>query len=335
MNAHNQIGNVSAVNRRRGRGCLLWLGVSLATFLVLMLVGYLYEARAEAADARTFPPPGELVDVGGYRLHIDCTGTGSPTVVLDAGQGEWSTIWGYVQPEVAKTTRVCTYDRAGLGWSEAGPLPHDAAQIARALHTLLQNAPVPGPYVMVGHSMGGLGVRVFVDDYASEIAGVVLIDSMNPKQFRQSQREAQIQTDAQSQPFSFLAVLARFGMARILVRPLGLVPFVPPDEKAYFARYVRTQSVQAYTNESQAMPAAGAQAAAVKTFGDLPLIVLTARLNNMTGWQEWQTELLQLSSNSRQIFAENSDHNIQIEEPEAAVAAIIQMVRQVREVATR
>ena len=187
---------------------------------------------------------------------------------------------------------------------------------------------------MVGHSLGGLGVRVFVHDYASEVAGVVLIDSMTPRQFTQSPIAAQSQTDAQSQPFSIPAMLARFGIVRLLARPLGLMPYVPPDEKAYFSRLVRTQNAQALTNEGQGMPAAGAEASAVKTFGDLPLIVLTARLNNIPGWQEWQTELLQLSSKSQQLFAE-SDHNIQFEEPEAAVAAIIQMVEQVRQTTSK
>jgi pimeloyl-ACP methyl ester carboxylesterase len=333
MNDQNQSRKVPT-SKRRGRGCFLWLGASLASLLGLMLVGYIFEPLAEAADAKAYPPPGQLVDVGGYRLHINCTGTGNPTVVIEAGLGDWSTGWGFVQPEVAKTTRVCTYDRAGWGWSDAGPLPRDAAQFAKELHTLLQNANIPGPYVMVGHSLGGLGVRVFVHDYASEIAGVVLIDSMSPSQFTQSPLAAQSQTDAQSQPFSIPAMLARFGIVRLLARPLGLIPYVPPDEKAYFSRFVRTQNAQALTNESQGMPAAGAEASAVKTFHDLPLIVLTAKLNNLPGWQQWQTELLQLSSNSQQLFAE-SDHNIQIEEPEAAISAIIQMVRQVRETATR
>ena len=179
MNDQNQIGK-ARTSKRRGKSCLLWLGASLAVLLVLLLVGYIYEPMAEAADAKVYPPPGQLVDVGGYRLHINCTGTGSPTVVIDAGLGDWSTTWGgYVQPEVAKTARVCTYDRAGMGWSEAGPLPRDAGQIAKELHTLLQNANIPGPYIMVGHSLGGLPVRVFVHDYASEIAGVVLIESMS------------------------------------------------------------------------------------------------------------------------------------------------------------
>src|SRR5215208_3481060 len=155
MHDQNQSGK-GPTSRRRGRGCLLWLGAGLASLLGLLLVGYIYEPMAEAADAKAYPPPGQLVDVGGYRLHINCAGTGSPTVVIEAGLGDWSTSWaGYVQPEVAKTTQVCTYDRAGMGWSEAGPLPRDAAQYTKDIHTLLQNANIPGPYVMVGHSLGG------------------------------------------------------------------------------------------------------------------------------------------------------------------------------------
>jgi pimeloyl-ACP methyl ester carboxylesterase len=331
MNDQNQIGKVRP-SKRRGRGCLLWLGASLAILLGLMLVGYIYEPIAEAADARTYPPPGQLVDVGGYRLHINCTGTGSPTVVIEAGLGDWSTSWGgYVQPGVAKTTRVCIYDRAGMGWSEAGPLPRDAAHFAKELHTLLQEANIPGPYVMVGHSLGGLGVRVFVHEYASEIAGVVLIESMNPRHFTQSQTEAQSQSDTQSQPFSLQAALARFGVVRLLVKLPGIAPSVPANEEAYYPLYVRPQSLQATANESQGMPASGVEAAAVKSFGDLPLIVLTGRLDNTPGWQEWQTELLQLSSNSQQLFAENSNHNVQAEEPDAAIAAIIQIVEQIRQ----
>jgi pimeloyl-ACP methyl ester carboxylesterase len=272
------------------------------------------------------------VDVGGYRLHINCTGTGSPTVVIVAGLGDWSTGWGFVQPEVAKTTRVCTYDRAGWAWSETGPLPRDAAQSAKELDTLLKNANVPGPYILVGHSLGGLTVRVFVHDYSSEVAGVVLIDSMTPQQFAQSPTDVQTQLDPQSRPFNPLVALSRVGFVRLFAKPLGILPAAPPSADTYYALGVTPQNTRALIDDSRGMPASGVQASAVKSFGDLPLIVLTARLNNMAGWQEWQTELLQLSSNSQQLFAE-SDHNIQFEEPDAAVAAILQMVRQVRETA--
>ena len=330
MNGQNQNGKVSS-SKSKGRGCLVWLGRIALSIIGLLLVGYIYEPIAEAADLKAYPPPGQLVDVGGHRLHINCTGNGSPTVVIEAGLGDWSTSWGgYVQPEVAKTTRVCTYDRAGMGWSEAGPLPRDAAQSAKELHTLLQKANIPGPYVMVGHSLGGLVVRVFVHDYASEIAGVVLVESMNPKKFTQSP-ELQAQSESRSQPFSFQAALARFGVIRLLVKVPGIAPSVPANEEAYYPLYIRPQSFQTTDNESQGMPAAGAQAAAVESFGDLPLIVLTAKLNNNSVWQEWQTELLQLSSNSQHLFAENSGHNIQVDEPSAAVAAIVKMVGMVRQ----
>jgi pimeloyl-ACP methyl ester carboxylesterase len=337
MNDQNRIGNVPA-SRRRGRGCLVWLGAGLATLLGLMLVGYILEPGAEAADAKAYPPPGQLVDVGGYRLHINCTGSGSPTVVIEAGLGDWSTSWGFVQQEVAKTTRICTYDRAGVGWSEPGPLTRDAAQFAKELHTLLQNAEIPGPYVMVGHSLGGLGVRVFVHDYSSEVSGVVLIESMNPKQIVQLPAGGGSQPNPQSRYYSVLGGLARFGVARVLARPVMnmLTPAIIPDENAYYSRFVRTQSMQAARDESLGLAASEEEAATVKSFGDLPLIVLTGRLHtDSPDWQPWQTELLQLSSSSQQLFAENGNHGIQIEEPDAAVAAILQMVQQVRQTAKK
>jgi pimeloyl-ACP methyl ester carboxylesterase len=297
-----------------------------------MLLGAIYESMAEASDARVYPPPGKLVDVGGYRLHLNCTGTGGPTVVIDAGLGDWSTMWAWVQPGVAKTTQVCTYDRAGNGWSDAGPLPRNALQYAKELHTLLQEAHIPGPYVLVGHSLGGFSVKVFTDMYPSEVAGVVLIDSMSPRQFPQTSTNTTPQIDSQSHPFTIFPALARIGLVRLLYRPLGLIPHLPPEvEKAYLSRAVRPSNLQVYFgDESQGMPESGRQAKAVTTFGDLPLIVLTARQNNIPGWQEWQTELLQLSSNSQQLFAE-SGHNIEIEQPEAAIAAIVKMVELVRQ----
>ena len=318
-------------SNRRGRGCMFWLSGGLAMLLFLLLVGYIYEPIAEAADAKAYPPPGELVDVGGYRLHINCTGMGSPTVIIDAGLGDWSTGWGFVQPEVAKTTRVCTYDRAGWAWSEAGPLPRDATQFAKELHTLLKNADIPGPYIMVGHSLGGLTVRVFVHDYASEVVGVVLIDSMTPQQFAQSPTDVQPQLNTQSRPFNPLVALGRLGIVRLLGKPLGILTDEVPNPEAYNALSVRPQNIQAFIDDSRGMPAAGMQASAVKSFGNLPLIVLTARLNDIPGWPVWQKELLQLSSNSQQLFAENSGHNIEFDEPDAAVKAILLMVEQVRQ----
>src|SRR5262245_3211505 len=156
---------------RRARRALLWL---LVAVVALAGTGAIYQAAATARDARRYPPPGQLVNVGGYRLHLYCAGEGSPTVVLEAVSGGLAIDWAWVQPEGARTTRVCTYDRAGRGWSEPGPAPRDARQLARELHTLLRNAAVPGPYVLAGHSAGGLFAREYAAQYPDEVVGLVL-----------------------------------------------------------------------------------------------------------------------------------------------------------------
>ena len=151
---------------------LLWLIVAL---LALAVVGAIYQAIATERAERTHPPPGEMVDVGGHRLHIDCVGQGSPTVVLDAALGNMSAQWVWVQRDVSDTTRVCAYDRAGMGWSEMGPEPRDAKQISSELHALLKGAGIEGPYVPVGHSFGGLYMQTYAARYPDEVAGAALM----------------------------------------------------------------------------------------------------------------------------------------------------------------
>ena len=279
--------------KRRGIGCLIWLGRTVILVVSLAVIGATYETMAEAADARAYPPPGQLVDVGGYRLHIYCTGIGGPTVLIDAGLGDWSTMWSWVQPRVAKGTRVCTYDRAGSGWSDPGPLPRTAQEFAQELHTLLHQADITGPYVMVGHSMGGLPAIMFAHNYPAEVAGLVLIESMSPPQFSRAAMDAAAQTTQASPAITPLPMLARLGIVRLLARPLGLVPALPRDvQPAYLSRLVRPSNLQAVTDEAQGMPASAVEVEAVKTLGNLPLIVLTSRSDhNPPGWQSWQAEL--------------------------------------------
>ena len=154
----------------------------IALFVLLAVAGFLYQNISETRERRFHPMPGQLVDVGGYKMHIYCTGQGSPTVILDAGMGDSFISWHKVQPQIAKLTRVCSYDRPGIGYSDSSPRPRTSKDFAQELHALLQNAGIPPPYVLVGHSMGGFDVRLYASLYRSEVAGMVLVDSSHPEQ---------------------------------------------------------------------------------------------------------------------------------------------------------
>jgi pimeloyl-ACP methyl ester carboxylesterase len=311
-------------SNRRGRGCLIWLGGGLAVLLVLFLAGGIYESLAEAADEKAYPPPGQMVDVGGYRLHINCTGSGSPTVVIDAGWGDSSAGWGWVQTEVAKSTRICTYDRAGMGWSEVSPQPRTAREFAKELHTLLANANEPGPFVLVGHSLAGYTMRVYAHDYPEEVAGLVLIDPQNLS----TSGVATPQPAPKPGKTSLPALIARAGLVRLLS---GVNQDLPPqDQQAYKALSVTPRWIQTALDESRGMTEGGAQARAVTTLGDLPLILLSRGKDMDADSAASQARYLQLSTNSEHLYADHSGHNIQIEQPEAAISAIVKMVEQVR-----
>jgi pimeloyl-ACP methyl ester carboxylesterase len=285
------------------------LAALVGVLLVLGLAGAVYESAAEAATL----PTGQLIDVGGHRLYLNCVGSGTPTVVIDAGWGDSSEAWSTsVQPAAATHTRVCTYDRAGMGASEPGPLPRTAERMADELHTLLQRAEVPGPYVLVGHSMGGLPVRVFADRFPAEVVGLVLLDSMNQPGAATTQAP---ETAADPSGDWLLTLPARVGALRLLGGPA-----------------VTPRSMQAWLDEGRGLPYSLAQAHAIKSFGALPLLVLSRSQHegHDLQWQSEQTELLGLSSNSQQRFAENSGHNIELDQPEAAVAAIVSVLEQVR-----
>ena len=167
--------------RQLGSRGARWLLYPVLAVLMLASVGGGYESVRQSIDTRAYPMPGQLVDVGGHRLHLHCTGTGSPTVVLEPGLGGASSDLGWVAPRVARDSTVCVYDRAGRGWSDAADGPQDGAQIAADLHTLLERAEISGPYVLAGHSFGGLYVQTFAANYPDQVAGLVLLDSTAPR----------------------------------------------------------------------------------------------------------------------------------------------------------
>lgn len=206
-----------------------WLWRLLGLSLVLMLAGAVYQAAATAADARRYPPPGQRIDVGGHRLHLYCMGSGLPTVIMEAGAGGFSLHWGLVQPELAKTTRVCSYDRAGLGWSDPRPGPTTSRGVAHELHELLTRAGVPGPYVLVGHSIGGFHVRFYAAEHPEQVAGMVLVDPsvedadrIVRERFPELSRQGEAAEVLENWVMRAGAALASFGVLR-LADVLGLI----------------------------------------------------------------------------------------------------------------
>jgi pimeloyl-ACP methyl ester carboxylesterase len=308
---------------------ILWLVVAL---LVPAVVGAIYQVIATARAERAHPPPGELVDVGGHRLHIHCVGQGNPTVVLDGGTGEMSAHWVLVQREVSDTTRVCAYDRAGMGWSEMGPEPRDAKQISGELHTLLTEAGIEGPYVLVGHSFGGLYMQTYATRYPDEVAGVSLVESSHPEQF--SYRPvARDSYEPQKRIFAVASLLARIGVVRLLFKLSPAPPALPQQQRAQIdALSPSTRQVSTYALELRATPQTTTQTRNLRSLGDKPLAVVSAGTQEPE-WLELQDDLATLSSNSMHRVVEGATHTSVVYErsdAQATSAAIVEVVAAVR-----
>ena len=316
--------------------------VIVVLVVLLLALGTLVAgAVAKANLARKYPAPGQLVDVGGYKMHIHCTGQGSPTVILAAGTADFSTTWAYVQPEVAKLTRVCAYDRAGLGWSEASPLPRTAGTTVGELHALLVNAGIPGPYVLVGHSLGGLHMRLYAHSYPDEVIGLILVDSLHEDQ--PILDPAYTKTNqADVKPFRMLSLLNSTGIMALAPQSIpnqGL----PDDTYAQYQASLATSSFFKTTIaeiDAQAGNCAEVRALEDRSLRSLPLIVLSrGRAGNGSAslsaaenqqssgiWMALQPKLAALSSAGRQIVVEQSGHMIPLEQPDFVIAAIREMV---------
>lgn len=324
-------------------GFAFWLrSIAIVAFDLALLIaaaGMSYQAAGTHFDAQRSPEPGQLVDAGGMRLMIHCTGTGSPTVILESGLGDGAGEWRRVQPEIARHARVCSYDRAGYGGSDPGQMPRTSARIAEELHALLQNAGERPPYVLVGHSFGGYNVRVYNGRYPDEVAGMVLVDATQEDQYRLLPRAwlriGEEQLQRYQRQARWAPVFIDMGVARLMLRSRGQL-----TENSY--RILQAKYVKARASELENIQVSAGEARQAGDLGYKPLIVLSAGKNSdealRGGLSEgdfrefqrvWvdvlQVRLAGLSRRGERIVVGDSGHDIPGERPEAIVSAVERM----------
>jgi len=316
-----------------------------------------YLRPAYPDPVRIVPPPGRLVDVGGFRLHIYCTGTGSPSIILDAALGGSSLSWSLVQPALAKLSGVCSYDRAGFGWSDAGPMPRTAGRIADELRTLLDRAHVPPPFLPVGHSFGGLVALIFARRFRSEISGLVLVDPAHAEDWVTPAPKEQVQIDRGVRLCRYGAITARLGLARAVAALVGLgqlalarglvkvasrgglsrqdeailAPIwkLPPELRQVLSQFwTKPRFFEALGSQIGSICESAAQVldATANGFGDLPLITISS--TNPGDYRlRQQDRMAALSTRGRHIMAANSGHWVPLDEPAIVVDAVKQVLR--------
>jgi pimeloyl-ACP methyl ester carboxylesterase len=318
--------------RRGFDGRVRWLLYPVVASLGIGAIGAMYETAMRAHDRSAYPAPGTLYDVGGHRLHLYCTGAGSPTVVLEGGLGGTSPGWARITSDVNRTTRVCAYDRAGQGWSDDVDRPQDGLAIAADLHALLAQANETGPYVLVGHSAGGPYVMNFAARYPNQVAGVVLLDSMSPYEFTELAGFANEQS-MMHRGLGVLPSLARIGAARVVPTPAwSNLPEPAASQVQAFASAAR--GMRAMRDEQSIYPTVFEQAKALTSLDGKPLIVVTATesVQQHTQWLDLQGRLAALSTNSDQRVADATHAGLLDDAAsyQSSVLAINDVIRSVR-----
>lgn len=300
--------------------------------LLLAALGGGYETIRETLDKAAYAMPGQLIDVGGHKLHISCTGSGSPTVILEAGLGEPAAMMsGWIQPGVATATKVCVYDRAGKGWSEPAETPQGGLGIATDLHTLLGRAKIDGPYVLAGHSSGGVYMQVFAARYPDQVAGVVLLDSQPPDAIANLPGYAS-DYEGIRRVTALYPSLARLGVMRLFYSSAaaGLPPEARAEERAFWSTASHNRSLR---DEVLGLKAALTQAQALTTLSDKPLIVVTAVEEAQAGWLPLQENMVDLSTNSIHRVMQDATHTSLVEDQgdsSISIQAILDVVAAVR-----
>jgi pimeloyl-ACP methyl ester carboxylesterase len=325
-----------AVYRVLHRARRIGLGLAL-TLVALSAIGAVYQAVATERDARAYPPPGQLVDIGGYRLHIDCAGpeTGGPTLILDHGGGAFgASDFATVQPQLARFARVCAYDHAGYGGSDPSPRPRTADHETDELHTLLERANIAGPYVLVADSLGAYTSRMYATRYPDKVAGMVLIDSSTEGEW------AIPEIRAFNQQFGIVTAFCRaatpIGLWRLLgetgIFPYPVLAYAPPEQRARLQAQTYRPAYCSTIYQETGLWNLEASAAMVRAtrrpLGDLPLIILTAGSGYPSegwrqGWLAEQADLRSLSMRSEQRIIDHASHyNLTTDRSDVVVDAV-------------
>jgi pimeloyl-ACP methyl ester carboxylesterase len=297
----------------------VWLVNPVLVILMLLAVGGVYEQVSEST-APAVAMRGQLVDVGPYRLHLECTGSGSPTVILEPGGGGTAATMGLIAPAVARDTRVCVYDRAEKGWSDFAEDPPDGAQNATDLHSLLHRAHVPGPYVLAGHSFGGLYVRSYAKQFPRDVVGLVLIDST-------AGRNTPVSADKPGSysllrhASSLIATTSNVGLGWLVAygSPKALPPKYGDDARATAAT---GKEMAGFLDEFGTANRSEAEAGTLHTLNGKPLIVLTATVDNAKGWMTDQNAMARLSTNSLHRVEPGATHDDLVSDPAHTVAVV-------------
>lgn len=323
------------------------LKIMSIALVVFMILGLSYQYVATKLDERKYPPVGRMVDVGGYKLHMIEKGKGVPTVILEAGYAGNCLGWSLVQSEVAKFTKVISYDRAGYGWSDGSPLARSNENIVQELLAMLENAGISAPYILVGHSRGGLNVRLFAQKYPNEVAGVILVDTRNENQ------SGQYPESFFDQGYTYYIFLKSCMAGYLGYNRLFLnLPKIKKDFLEHIKKYPDTVqnmfSSQVVTAKFKIAMAQeelyhNQNCYQLRLMGgslhDIPLTVITAGKpfpgtclsdDVNTYWQYYQKELVSKSSQGKQIIAEHSGHDIPYDQPEIIVQAVREMVEEVQ-----
>jgi len=308
--------------------------------LVCVLAGAAYNYLALRHYQALYPAPGNFYSVYGYRMHLYCTGAGSPTVVLESGLGSGWIRWQQVQPELAKITRVCSYDRVGLGSSDPRSGPSNAITIADQLHELLTQAGITGPLVLVGQSAGGLYVRRYAAKYFPDLVGLVLVDSTPPESFDliPSNRETSLQRAQRHGTAVYWEFKDAIGLSRVLGECRATLP---PGLQSYIgfaqSNQCRPEYEVSWLGETDNFESSASEVART-AFEDLPLVVISQDPDRpKPGWSNsdiaanpiWasmQENLKKLSMRSVRIIAKSSGHHVENDRPDVVTAAINELI---------